>query len=201
MEFIPSYSQSLRWGITQFISYLEWYCIGWNQNVIWFYRTLQKSCIREYNKRSMIKPLFLVNTYEDQTIISDPGDHSLILTGRLFCSPSVITNSNYPNFRSAGIAVGLDSCFIYVANSMPDCIHRYDKYSSLGCWYYRNGCSLQFGNTGTEHGQFQCPQGLAVSEFGLLYICDQDNHCIQVYNAANNQESFYHACSREEGHP
>ena len=148
----------------------------------------------------MIKPLFLVNTSEDQTIISDPGDRRLILTGGLFCSPSVITNANYPNFYPAGIAMGLDDRCIYVANSMLDCIHRYDKYCIPGFWYYRNGCSLQFGNTGTADGQFQCPQGLAMSKCGLLYICDRDNHRIQVYNTTDNQESFYYACSQEEGH-
>ena len=39
-----------------------------------------------------------------------------------------------------------------------------------------------------------------MSKNGLLFICDRDNHRVQVYNTTNNQESFYYLCGQEEGH-
>ena len=150
-----------------------------------------------YNKRGLVTPLFLASTSENRVIISDPGDRRLIVTYGSFNYNHVITNYNYPDFHPAGVAIGVNSSCIYVANSTQNCILRYDKHCT-GTWC--NFSSSRFGMTGTKDGKFQCPQGLAMSKHGFLYICDRDNHRIQVYNTANNQENFYCVCSQEEGH-
>ena len=167
--------------IYDFIELKEKYSFGW------------------YNKRRLVEPLFLATSSDTQTIISDPGDHRLIVTYGSFYYSHVITNYNYPDFYPAGVAIGVNGNCVYVANSAQDCIYRYDKFGLLGS-SFKNLSSSHFGVTGTKDGQFRCPQGLAMSKYGLLYICDRNNHRIQIYNTANNQESFYCACSQEEGH-
>ena len=162
-----------------------------------FIKLNEKSSFSWYNKRGLVKPLFLATTSENRAIISDPGDCRLILTQGLIFYTSVITNNNYPGFYPAGVAIGLNDSCIYVANSEQNCIHRYDKSGFFG---FNNFSSSRFGVTGTKDGQFQCPQGLVMSKNGLLYICDRDNHRVQVYNTTNNQESFYYLCGQEEGH-
>ena len=153
---------------------------------------------QSYNKRSLVKPLFLAKTPEG-CIISDPGDTRLVvMTGKIFFYDYVITNYNYPNFSPAGIAVGLDNSCLYVANSGEDCIYRYDRYPGLG-FQYKNISSTRFGVAGTKDGQFQCPQGLAMSKCGRLYICDRNNHRIQIYDTTNKQECFCYTCGQEEG--
>ena len=87
----------------------------------------EKNSFVWYNKRGLVKPLFLATTSENQVIISEPGDRRLMLTHGLFCYTSVITNNNYPDFHPAGVGVGLNDSCAYVANSAQDCIHRYSK--------------------------------------------------------------------------
>ena len=164
-----------------------------------FIELKEKDSFVWYNKRSLVKPLFLATSSDTQTVISDPGDHRLIVTYGSFYYDHVITTYNYPGFYPAGVAIGVNGNCVYVANSAQDCIYRYDKYGLLGS-SFKNFLSSQFGETGTKDGQFQCPQGLVMSKYGLLYICDRGNHRIQIYNTANNQKSFYCACSQEEGH-
>ena len=38
-----------------------------------------------------------------------------------------------------------------------------------------------------------------MSKHGLLYICDRDNHHIQVYETVNNKECFYYTYGQEKG--
>ena len=164
-----------------------------------FIELSRTNCFGYYNKRNLIKPLFLAKTSEkfNSMIISDPGDSRLVITEG-FSYSYVITNYNYPNFSPAGIAVGLDDRCLYVANSAENCIYRYDKWSGLG-FHYRNISSSRFGETGIKDGQFQCPQGLAMSKCGRLYICDRNNHRIQVYNTENKKERFCYTYGQEKG--
>ncbi len=41
----------------------------------------------------------------------------------------------------------------------------------------------QWGKRGTGDGEFDCPGGLAVTKDGRLYVADQTNHRIQVFDA------------------
>ena len=131
-------------------------------------------------------------------IVSDPGDSRLIVMIGAFYYNHVITNYNYPNFSPAGIAIGFDDCCLYVANSGENCIYRYDKCSFLS-YQFNNYSSSKFGETGTKDGQFQCPQGLVMSRCGRLYICDRNNHRIQVYDPENKQEGFCYTYGQEKG--
>ena len=47
-----------------------------------------------------------------------------------------------------------------------------------------------FGTKGTEDGQFHSPRGLVLNKNGLLYVCDKNNHRIQVLQENHFQFSF-----------
>jgi len=42
--------------------------------------------------------------------------------------------------------------------------------------------TLQFGQFGTGSGRFSYPNGIAVSQKGLIFVADSNNHRIQVFN-------------------
>jgi hypothetical protein len=44
----------------------------------------------------------------------------------------------------------------------------------------------QFGGTGTAAGLFKNPSGMDISEDGRLFICDKDNHRIQIFDLKGN---------------
>jgi len=50
---------------------------------------------------------------------------------------------------------------------------------------------LKFGTKGSEDGQFQSPRGLCLTKYGLLYVCDKDNHRIQIFE--ENNFKFLHS--------
>ena len=162
-----------------------------------FIKLNRTNYFQSYNKRGLIKPLFLATLPDEHMIISDPGDNRIVVVTEGFRYNHVITNYNFPNFFPAGIAVGLDNCCLYVANSGENCIYRYDKFSGLG-FHYKNISSSRFGGTGTKDGQFQCPHGLVMSKCGRLYICDRNNHRIQVYDTTNKQEHFCYTYGQEK---
>ena len=149
--------------------------------------------IKTYNKkplkRDMRTPKFL-SASSNTTIISDPSDSRLIvLYGKNY--RYVITNGNYPHFTPSGTAIDPRGD-LYVANPAINCIMKFkDRVDSSR--YSDNSCS-QFGESGTENGQFQCPQGIVISKCRFMYICDQGNNRIQVYHIPENgEEQFWYA--------
>ena len=167
-----SFFTELNWELEGSGVYVLSYCplvkelhslsITWNGAVLGgidmvhdFIELTSKSSFCWYNKRPLVKPLFLASsTSGSQIVISDPGDHRLVVTQGSLHYRHVITNYNYPDFYPAGVAVGLDDCCLFVANSVQNCIYRYDK---LYYGTYRNHSASTFGETGIKDGQFQCP--------------------------------------------
>lgn len=141
--------------------------------------------LERYNKRNLRKPQFLSVTLDGfQTIVSDPADNRLIFfVGEYFAYHYVITNDNNA-FHPCGSAIGCNG-YLYVADAFYNCILKF-KYSSSK--RYENSYFARFGGAGSENGQFNCPQGLVISKSNFIFICDKNNHRIQVYSIIKNGE-------------
>ena len=48
----------------------------------------------------------------------------------------------------------------------------------------------QFGSKGDGCSEFYCPRGLLIISTGLLFVCDKDNHRIQVFKDEKFSYSF-----------
>ena len=71
--------------------------------------------------------------------------------------------------------------FVYVADNYLHCIQKFTL----------NGQFVsQFGSEGTAEGQFKDPHGLAFSQSKLLFVCDCNNHRIQVFENDRYSYSF-----------
>ena len=64
---------------------------------------------------------------------------------------------------------------------------RHSNYGSR----YENSYFSRFGEKGSENGQFDCPQGLVISKSNFIFICDKNNHRIQVYSIPKNGEEEF----------
>jgi len=140
-----------------------------------------------YNKRNMRKPQFLFETSDGcAIIISDPADSRLIFfEGKYYFYQYVITNNNNP-CQPSGFAIGCND-YLYVADTYYNSILKYRR----GFHQYENRFFSSFGTTGSENGQFNCPQGLVISKSKLIFICDKGNHRIQVFSIARDgKEKF-----------
>ena len=70
------------------------------------------------------------------------------------------------------IAIGNNS--LYISDLLNHKIH---------CFKLEDGSYVaSTGSRGSERGQFNRPNGLCVAQDGLLYVCDSENHRIQVLN-------------------
>ena len=81
-----------------------------------------------------------------------------------------------PTLRQpSGIAVDLSSGNVYVADTGS---HRIQVYSGSD-----NGSFLEeFGEYGSEDGNFRSPEGVAVDQQGNVYVADTQNSRIQVFS-------------------
>jgi len=143
--------------------------------------------VGRYNKRNMREPQFLSVTPDGfDTIVSDPADNRLIvLKGPYYCYHYVITNGNCI-FRPSGLAVGCHG-YLYVADTFLNCIVKFKHLKFLSDRY--DNCYFStFGTKGSENGQFNCPQGLVISKSRFIFICDKDNHRIQVFSITKDGE-------------
>ena len=81
-----------------------------------------------------------------------------------------------------GIAVG--SKLLYVANCSLHCIGRLQ----LDCVFQ---CLQIIGSYGNDENQFNLPNGIAFDEGNsLLYVCDTDNHRIQIISDDSDGRKF-----------
>ena len=71
------------------------------------------------------------------------------------------------------VGVAIDaSDMVYVSESRG---HRISVFTSEGQFV------TSFGKAGKKPGAFTYPCGLAVDDCGVVYVCDQDRHCIQLF--------------------
>ena len=140
--------------------------------------------LERYNKRNLKKPQFLSVTPNGfETIVSDPADNRLIFfVGPYIRYQYVITNDNNA-FHPCGSAVGCNG-YLYVADAFYNCILKFKYHSFSKC--YGNSYFARFGEKGSKNGQFDCPQGLVISKSNYIFICDKNNHRIQVYSITKN---------------
>ena len=84
---------------------------------------------------------------------------------------------------------------------------KYERSPSIFDYLYDHGCSFKsisssyFGGWSlTGDDRLQDPQGLIISKYGFMYICDQGNNCIQVYHIPEDgKEQFkYSYCGQDD---
>ena len=168
------------------------------QGNLFFYPTISKySSIMTYNKkqkrRQLQNPTFLTNS-RGALIVSDPNDYRLILFNEHYSYNSIINNNNRVVFKPSGTAVDPYG-HLHVAMSTENCIMKFEKFESVSSFYWQDqGClfgnssSSQFGAEWLQpkHETLQNPQGIVISKFGIMYICDQGNNRIQAYYIPEN---------------
>ena len=135
----------------------------------------------------MIKPLFLAKGPGGEVIVHDNRQHRLVVFSsdgdRLEYSRHMCGEGNgYGKFKYiTGIAASKD--YLYVADGQLDSIQklRLDN----GMWV------KTINKSDSEDGKFN-PYGLALDEAkSRLYICDCDNHRIQVINCEDNCDKLF----------
>ncbi len=77
-------------------------------------------------------------------------------------------NIEYPT----GIAIDANHDLVYVSESVS---HHISVFTSEGQFV------STFGKRGSGPGEFYCPNGLAVSADGILYVCDTNNNRVQCF--------------------
>ena len=73
---------------------------------------------------------------------------------------------------SSCVGITIDSDIVYIVDSDN---HRISVFTTEGCFI------TSFGTKGSEPGQFSSPYGITIDKNGLVYVCDHDNGCIQVF--------------------
>ena len=102
-------------------------------------------------------------------VCEDFGNFIEILTAEGRHKSTITTESECVRIR--GIAVD-DDGYIYMVNLRNNAIGVYTSSGQL---------VKTFGGTGSGPGQFDWPYGLAVDTCGVLYVCDRNNHRVQIF--------------------
>ncbi len=78
----------------------------------------------------------------------------------------------FENRDPTGIAIDANRGLVYVSDSVS---HHISVFTSKGQFV------STFGKRGSEPGEFNYPNGLAVSADGILYVCDTKNNRVQCF--------------------
>lgn len=107
----------------------------------------------------------------------DSSNHGLakyIEYGNTTTAYTLATPPRLDRWAPDEIAIGSESNSLYVCDPYNHMIHRF----TLDFGSYINST----GRKGSEVGQFDRPNGLCVASDGNIYICDSENHRIQVFD-------------------
>ena len=121
-------------------------------------------------------------------IVCDNSTHQIVIFDHHYQHSDVITGvgSKYGQFEDIIGIVTDKKGHLYVADSQLHCILKF----KLANGQYVS----QIGHKGDGIGQFLSPGGLALSQSGLLFVCDRDNNRIQIF-----QDGVFHNCFGRKG--
>ena len=150
--------------------------------------------IRDYNQevkiidnygptnKKLTSPYLLAKGPNNELIVCDYSTKQLVVFDKHFQYSHVIGgaggNGKFQNVT--GIAVDKKG-YLYVADCDLHCIQKFKL----------NGEFIsQFGSKGTANSQFRDPYGLVLSQSELLFVCDRNNHRIEVFQHGHFQYCF-----------
>ena len=87
-------------------------------------------------------------------------------------SPKLAMQYKFPK----GVAVDV-SGYVYVAD---DANHRIQKSDCIGNF------RKEWGEEGSDKGEFKFPKGVAVDASGFVYVTDDENHRVQKFDSNGN---------------
>ena len=127
------------------------------------------------NNKQLSYPYLMANGPSSELIFSNDSSNHLVIFDKQLQYSHMMGGSGKENGKFqciTGIAVDSKG-YLYVADGQLHCIQKLTM----------NGQFVsQFGSLGTAEGQFKGPHGLVSSQSELLFICDCNNHRIQVFN-------------------
>ena len=133
------------------------------------------------NDEQLYLPYMMARGPNNEIIVKNHSTCQLVIFNEQLQYSHVIGgrgNGNGKFLNITGIAVD-GKRYLYFA----DCeIHTVQKFTMHGQFV------SQFGSEGTAEGQFNAPYGLLLSQSKLLFVCDSNNHRIQVFR--NEQFSY-----------
>lgn len=75
----------------------------------------------------------------------------------------------------------MDSCAAVAYNRVSKNLVVSDRYNHRMQLFDLDGNFVRlFGGPGKENGKFNNPWGVAIDALGMIYVCDKDNHRVQV---------------------
>ena len=132
------------------------------------------------NNEDVKWPYFMARGPNNELVSNNSIDHLVVFDENLQYSHVIggRGNGNGKFQLISGIAIE-NRGYLYVADHQLNCIQKVTMSGQF---------ISQFGSKGTAESQFNCPHGLALSRSELLFVCDSDNHRIQVFR--NEQFSY-----------
>ena len=124
--------------------------------------------IDKYGGSNFKNPWHIVNGPNNELIVCDFSNKQVVVFNEQLQYSHVIQGGGYPS----GVATD-NMGHLYVASHDTNCVKKFNINGSL---------ITQFGTYGSAEGQFSDPGGLVISsKTGQLYVCDRENHRIQVF--------------------
>ncbi|MFH0926471.1 MAG: NHL repeat-containing protein [bacterium] len=127
-----------------------------------------------YNCNPHISPAFIYPKSDNTLLIVDKLDK------KIFNYALEEDNLSKIEIQIKGFSSFCPACLVlcnervYITDCSHHCVHVLDK-----DFFYR----LSFGLFGTREGEFNTPSSLAVDKNGQIFISDQGNHSIKVFNS------------------
>jgi hypothetical protein len=110
-------------------------------------------------------------------IIVNDGDASIIESFNLTIKFPQISYKYLPdtliNYINPATQATDSNGFLYASDTVENCIRKYSN----------NEFVLQWGQPGSEYGDFNQPKGIAIDDNGFIYVADSGNHRVQIFTA------------------
>ena len=117
-------------------------------------------------------PWLLAKGAGDKLFVRDYNTHQVVVFDNRLKYSHLIGNEG--DFKSiGGIAVNDETQHVYVADQLSNCVKKFKLDGQF---------VAQIGRKGIADGEFRSPCGLHVSGTESLFVCDSNNHRIQVFH-------------------